>query len=194
MEILKLNSSHKNSAEYLFYMNDKFMGLKMNYLNDNQRELQYRYFCDSYLSDLTVYHAYGIVEENEVKAYISFYESVEEPSWYFTTFRSDGEVDPRPLFDMVLKHNEEKGRYKFYSIMNAKHANKESWRKLFFSEDARTRYDYFDEYLVPAQHKVIYGAHFELLYNRTLPQVDTITRCTFLKKEFRESFPIAGLQ
>jgi hypothetical protein len=78
--------------------------------------------------------------------------------------------------------------------MNAKHANKESWRKLFFSEDARTRYDYFDEYLVPAQHKVIYKAHFELLYNRTLPQVDTITRCTFLKKEFRESCPIAGLQ
>jgi hypothetical protein len=52
--------------------------------------LTYDIFCANYLSDLNNFHAYGYLEDGIVKALISFYESVDEPAWYYTLYRSMG--------------------------------------------------------------------------------------------------------
>lgn len=183
MEIVKLNSSHEDLVEHLFFENNKFMEEKT--LDYETRFIHYKQFCESYLQGLPNHHAYGIIKDDLVSAYISFYESVEEPSWYCTMIRSDSEIKIKHLLDAAIKHNEEKNRYKFYTLMNARHKNAEYMRRFIFSDWAKERYDYFDEYVVEKHNKSIFNHHFEILFNRSLLPVDTVVRCTFLKKEYR---------
>lgn len=192
MEIIKLNSSHADMIEPLFFENDKFMEEHSFKNSKNQFEtrfIQYKQFCDAYLTDLPHHHAYGIIDDDEIHAFISFYESVDEPSWYFTMVRSNGENGPKfteMLLDRVIEHNEANGRYKFYCAMNIRHANKRITRKFGFSKSANERYDFFDEYIVYKHTKCIHNLHFDILYNRSISDVDTVVRCTFLKREYRE--------
>ena len=74
--------------------------------------------------------------------------------------------------------------------MNSKHAK--FMRKLGFSDVARERYDYFDEYVISPKQKTFYSDHWEILYGRRLLLVNTIVRCTFLKKEYRVNLPNGG--
>lgn len=194
MTIIKLDANHAELIKPL-YVKKSYMGTNIDSfhapMTHDFQSLLYEYFCSAYLSGLNNYHAHGLLEDGKIKAFIAFYEHSEEPSWYYTNCRSSGNTKHlKVLLDNVLAHNEANGRLKFYTLVNQKHAN--LLRKFHFSKDANERYDYIDEFMVPAKNRCYYNNAWELLYNRTLIPTDTIIRCTFLKQKYRIILPIGG--
>ena len=197
MSVVKLDSSHIEAVKGLF-QHKKYMGVDVNSpaftKNDetlNFNKLLYDIFCSNYLNDLKSFHAYGYLEDGEIKALISFYESPEEPSWFYTIYRSSGNNNLlRDVLDEVIKHNEERGRLKFYTLTSSTHTR--LLRRFHWSKYNDERYGYFDEFLVPAKHKCFYINPWELLYKRFLIPKDSIVRCNFLKQEYRTTLPIGG--
>ena len=197
MTVVKLDSSHKDAVKELF-QTKKYMGIDVadssfnpNGDGDEFNEVLYNIFCSNYLSDLNNFHAYGYLEDGKVKALISFYESNEEPSWFYTIYRSSGNNNMlRDVLDEVIKHNEERGRLKFYTLTTSKHTK--LLRRFHWSKYNNERYGYFDEFLVPAKNKCLYINPWELLFKRFLIPEDSIVRCNFLKQEYRITLPIGG--
>jgi hypothetical protein len=196
MPVVKLSSYHVDAVKPLFY-NKRYMGVDSSEMQPEMGEdvfnqLVYDMFCSTYLSDLTNFHAYGYVENDEVKALISFYESVEEPAWYYTIYRSSGNNNLlRPVLDAVIAHNELENRLKFYTLVHRKHSH--LLRRFHWSEYNDLRYDYVDEIIVPAKTKCIYTNYWELLFKRMLLPEDSVVRCNFLKNEYRSaSIPVGG--
>lgn len=196
MPVVKLSSEHIEQVKPLFYIK-KFMGtstLGKSVTNKNPvNKLLYDIFCSNYLSDLDNFHAYGYLDEDEdeVKSLISFYESVEEPAWYYTLYRSSGNNELlRPVLDKVIEHNEASGRLKFYTLVNQRHSR--LLRRFHWSKYNDERYGFFDEYLVPAKQKCYYTNAWELLFKRFLSSEDCVVRCNYLKQEYRTSLPQGG--
>jgi len=195
MNVVKLTSEHIIGVRYLFEVSTTYMGdpnfLKQEQFNYPLNKL-YTIFCDTYLSDLNNFCAFGAVDnEGIVHALMSFYISDDESSWFFTIGRSLGNnFLLKDILDEVMKYNENMGRLKFYTCMNLEKAH--LMRRLGFSKEARERYDYFDEYTVDAKHKPFYLLHWEILFKRMLIPVKTVVRCTFLKREYRTVLPIGG--
>jgi len=195
MNVVKLTSEHIIGVRYLFEVSTTYMGdpnfLKQEQFNYPLNKL-YTIFCDTYLSDLNNFCAFGAVDnEGIVHALMSFYISDDESSWFFTIGRSLGNnFLLKDILDEVMKYNENMGRLKFYTCMNLEKAH--LMRRLGFSKEARERYDYFDEYTVDAKHKPFYLLHWEILFKRMLIPVKTVVRCTFLKREYRLLLPIGG--
>jgi hypothetical protein len=197
MSVVKLDSSHVEAVKGLF-QHKKYMGVDVTDTSFNREgdgnifnEVLYNIFCSNYLNDLKSFHAYGYLEGDEVKALISFYESPEEPSWFYTIYRSSGNNHLlRDVLDEVIKHNEERGRLKFYTLTSSTHTR--LLRRFHWSKYNDERYGYFDEFLVPAKHKCFYINPWELLYKRFLIPKDSIVRCNFLKQEYRTTLPIGG--
>lgn len=196
MSVIKLNSDHKNLILDLF-QNKNYMGsdvkddsFKLEGTTFNK--LTYEMFCANYLSNLNNFHAYGYLEENnKVSALISFYESSEEPCWYYTIYRSLGNNNLlRPVLDAVINHNEKNGRLKFYTLTTKRH-NK-LLRRFHWSKYNNERYGYFDEFFVPERAKCFYTNAWELLYKRFLVPDVTIVRCNYLKQEYRTNLPCGG--
>jgi len=193
MKIIKLTFSHADSVKKLFYT-EKYMGLR-DFVGDIDKTFQdrlYDLFCDNYLTDLENFHAYGAIDDdNNVHALISFYSTDEEPSWYFTLYRSMGKSYLlKNILDKIIKFNEERGILKFYTLVNKDHSK--LLRRFTWSKHNSERYGYFDEFLVPAKHKCFYVNPWELLYRRTLISADTVVRCNYLKQEYRTDLPIGG--
>lgn len=194
MSVIKLTQDHKEAIKDLFFVSYNYMG-SSNFKNEdfNFQEQLYDIFCDTYLSDLKNYHAFGFYnsETNKVDALISFYESVNDPSWYLTSGRSDGEnLLLKDILDTIMDYNEVNGRLKFFTVMNSRQAR--LMRKLGFSKRNVERYDYFDEYTVNPKEKTFYSDHWDILFRRKLLPVETVVRCTFLKKEYRTNIPNGG--
>ena len=195
MRIFKLTPDHKELIKPLFE-NKKWMGVdaKGNFVDErlNFNEVYYNVFCSSYLGDLKQYHAYGCFDDDmQIRSIISFYESNDNAEWYWTHIRSCGNRRfVPPLLDRVIEHNENNGRFKFYSMWNSKYQN--VYRKFAFSKYNAERYDYFDEYIVPAKTKCVWTLPWMVLFGRMLVPVDTVVRCTFLKQQHREKLDIAG--
>ena len=198
MSVVKLNKTHIEVVKGLF-QNKKHMGVDVNSpaftKNDetlNFSKLVYDVFCSTYLSDLNNFHAFGYIgEDGNVNALISFYESVEEPAWFLTVYRSSGDKHLlQDVLDAVIEYNENNGRLKFYSLTHATHTK--LLRRFLWSKYNDERYGYFDEFMVPAKHKCFYVNPWELLYKRFLVPEDSIVRCTYLKQEYRTTLPIGG--
>ena len=195
MSVIKLNSNHTEQIKELF-TNKKYMGLDISdpafKLEDTTfNKLTYDIFCNNYLSDLQNFHSYGYVEDNTVKALISFYESVEEPAWYYTIYRSSGDNNLlKPVLDSVINHNESRGRLKFYTLVHERHSK--LLRRFHWSKYNDERYGYFDEYYVPDRYKCYYTNAWELLYKRMLLPETSIVRCNYLKQEYRTILPQGG--
>jgi hypothetical protein len=195
MSVVKLNSNHSEQIKDLF-MNKKYMGLDISdpafKLEDTTfNRLTYDIFCNNYLSDLKNFHAYGYIQDNTVKSLISFYESVEEPAWYYTIYRSSGDNELlRPVLDSVIEHNESQGRLKFYTLVHKRHSR--LLRRFHWSKYNNERYGYFDEFIVPERCKCYYTNAWELLYKRMLLPEESIVRCNYLKQEYRTELPIGG--
>ena len=197
MTVVKLNNSHVEAVKGLFETK-KYMGIDVNSAdftkNDetlNFNKLLYDIFCSNYLTDLNNFHAYGYLKDGKVKALISFYESTEEPAWFYTIYRSSGDNNLlRLVLDEVIKHNEERGRLKFYTLTHASHTK--LLRRFHWSKYNNERYGYFDEFLVPAKNKCFYINPWELLFKRFLVPEDSIVRCNYLKQEYRTTLPIGG--
>jgi hypothetical protein len=194
MPVVKLNSSHQEAVKELF-TSEKYMGVDITDFfggrTENFNNEMYKIFCSNYLRDLKNFHAFGYVENDQVKALISFYESVEEPAWYYTVYRSSGDNKLlSQVLDEVIKYNEDHGRLKFYTLVHSNHSR--LLRKFHWSKYNNERYGYFDEFVVPAKTKCVHINAWELLYKRVLLPKDSIVRCNFLKQEFRTTLPIGG--
>jgi len=197
MTVIKLDSSHKEAVKGLFDTKN-YMGVDVtdtsfnsNGDGDTFNKVLYDIFCSTYLSDLNNFHAYGYLEDGVVKSLISFYESVDEPSWFLTIYRSSGnKYFLQDVLDAVIEYNENNGRLKFYSLSHSNHTK--VLRKFLWSKYNNERYGYFDEFLVPAKNKCFYTNPWELLFKRFLVPKDSIVRCTYLKQEYRTKLPIGG--
>lgn len=195
MIIRKINKDDADALKPVF-LTKKYMGSDVAttdfFEKDRMGELYHAAFCSTYLTKLATYHAFGAFnEQGHVVGLISCYQSPDEPSWYGTQVRSNGDRQvARDLLDTMIKFNEEQGRYKFYTLWNAAHAK--LLRRFTFSKWADERYDYFDEIIVPAKTKCLYLNYWHVLFNRILLPNDTIVRCTFLKQEYRTTIPIGG--
>lgn len=202
MPVVKLDRRHIEAVKPLFnnanYMGNSVSDTDAFKIGDSNAEpvaifnsALYLIFCSNYLSDLNNYHAFGYVEDGEVKALISFYESVDEPAWYYTVYRSSGNNQYlKEILDQVIKYNEAKGRLKFYTLVHQKHSK--LLRRFTWSNYNDERYGYFDEYLVPSKNKCYYTNAWELLYKRFLLPEDSVVRCNYLKQEYRVELPIGG--
>ena len=187
MPVIKLDQSHKEAIKQLFNYKT-YMG---NQVSQEFNEMLYDRFYNTYLFGLNSFHCYGYEDSGEIKAIITFYESDEEPAWYDTLYVSLGDTNLlREVLDTVIKHNENKGRLKFYTLINAN--NSQLLRSSHWSKYNDERYDYFDECIVPAKNKSLYVNHWELLFKNTLLPEDTIVRCNFLKQEYRTTLPLGG--
>lgn len=206
MPVVKLNSSHKAAVRDLF-KTEKYMGKDINetpefqaYMNPNDPNLNpavvfnnrlYNVFCSNYLSGLSNFHAFGYEVDGEIKASISFYESTEEPAWFYTLYRSTGDnILLKHVLDEVIRYNEANGRLKFYTLVHQRQSK--LLRKFHWSKYNDERYGYFDELLIPGKSKAFYTNHWELLFKRFLVPDDSVVRCNFLKQEYRTTLPIGG--
>jgi hypothetical protein len=196
MKIVKLTMDHAENAKQLF-LNEKYMGVDIN--NDTWgtsthyfSQLTYNRFINAYLADLKNFGAYGAIDDSgTVQAFVCYYTSADEPSWYYTLARSGGDNRLlKDILDVIIAMQEAQGRMKVYSLVNAEHAK--ILRRLYWSEFNSNRYHYVDEYIVPAKYKTYYNRDWELLFKRSLLPTDTIVRCSFLKQEFRTNLPIGG--
>jgi hypothetical protein len=187
MSVVKLNESHVNMVDSVFQLS-KYMGLPV---TPEFNEILLDRFKNTYLCGLNKFHAYGYEQDGEIKALISFYESDEEPAWYYTLYRSLGNNELlRHVLDAVIAHNESLGRLKFYTLVHSSHSK--LLRRFHWSKYNNERYDYFDECMIPSKNKSIYTNHWELLFKRALLTEDSIVRCNFLKQEYRTSLPLGG--
>lgn len=200
MKVIKLTSDYKEKTKHLFSQR-KFAGIDAHKMEKHMAQWTadipydqwaHEAFCNTYLSDLTSFHAYGLVDEDgNVHGVTTIYESDKEPSWYYIMCRTNGQWGlVRILLQGIIEDQESKGRYKFFTAFNARHGR--ALRGVFFTEETNERYDYFDEVFVPAQTKCYYQMFWEILYGRSLMPVDTVVRCTFLKREYRPTQTIGG--
>ena len=193
MTVTKLDCTHIDGVKHLFYNNEKYMGSDIFFKREGFSERMYDMFCETYLANLTRHHAYGIVNNGQVDALISFYESSHDPSWYLTFARGSGDSTLfKDILDKVIDHNEKQGRLKFFSLVNAKYAHPKLWRKLMYSKYNNERYGFFDEYCTPKDTKCFYELHWDIMYRHFALPVDSVMRCTFLKQEYRDSLPKGG--
>lgn len=194
MEVVKLTHNNINDVRPIFEK-EKYMGIQAEttaFVQDEKSfaDFFHEAFVTTYLSDLKNYHAYGVIENGIVRAYIGFYESNDDAAWYWTQVRSFGNNLIKPILDRVIQHNELSGRFKFYSMFPIKYVR--SYRRLAFSKYNCERYDYFDEFGIKAKHQCVYTLPWQILYNRTLIPTDTVVRCTFLKQKYRYNITDAG--
>ena len=188
MSIVKLDSTHAHSVRNLFE-SKKYMGreIKDKYFNT----VVYNIFCNNYLSDLKNFHAYGYIENDEVKSMISYYQSNDEPAWYMTLYRSNSASHTlKSVLDTIIEQQEAQGRLKFYTLVQENHSK--LLRRFLWSKYNDERYGYFDEYVVPAQTKCYYTNAWELLYKRYLLPDASVVRCNYLKQDYRTTLPIGG--
>jgi len=189
MPVVLLNSSHAAAVKQLF-QHDKYMGVELP-ADSNLNQVTYDIFCDTYLTGLSDFHAYGYEVDGEIKSLISFYESHEEPAWYYTLYRSSGDNSLlREVLDYVIKYNEDNSRFKFYTLVHSNHSK--LLRRFHWSKLNDERYDYIDELTVPSRCKCIYTNYWELLFKKTLLPEDSTVRCNFLKQQYRTHIPVGG--
>lgn len=196
MQVIKLSAIDSEEIKPLF-TGPKFMSVDVEENRFVEPDVQFsdfyhQAFVSTYLDNLKNYHAYGIKnQENKFTGIISFFESNDDACWFGTGIRNLGHpFTNRTLLDTAIKHNEERGRFKFYTLWSVKHST--GLRRLMFSKDANERYDYFDEFYVPAKHQCLFNMPWQVLFNRTLLPVDTVVRCTFLKQKYRKVLYNAG--
>ena len=201
MSVVKLTSEHKDQITDLFgfkkIMGSDVKSVEYEYFksigyNKDFALLIFDNFCETYLSDLNSFHAFGYVENNTVKAAISFYECDDEPSWYYTGVFGSGNRDYlTKVFDKILEYNENNGRYKFFTSFSIEHAKLQ--RRLYWSKYNTERYDYFDEYILPKRTKCVYEKHWKLLFNQILLPNDSVVRCNYLKTEYRQTLTAGNI-
>ena len=197
MNIRQLIDQDCEAVKNLF-VNSRYMGrhdINEFYLKPQEQHDQntqyYHNFVNTYLTDLPGYTALGAWVNDDLVGMISAYQSTDEPSWYGTQIRSTGHKKiVQNLLDAMIEFQESRNRFKFYTLWSRN--NTKLLRRFAFSVRTHERYDYFDEYYVPAKHRCFYTNHWHILFNRVLLPVDTVVRCTFLKQTCRNQLAVGG--
>lgn len=195
MKISKLDTSHSEQIRDLYRVS-RYMGVDVagNWDNDvvAYNDFVFGVFQKTYLSGLANFQAYALFDDaGQAQCLISLYDSSDEPSWYYTMCRSRGNTElVKQLFDQVICMQEAKNRFKFYTLVNVKHAP--LLRKFTYSNYNDQRYGYYDEFVVPARTRCYYNNAWELLFKKVLLPVDTVVRCSYLKQEHRGQLPVGG--
>jgi hypothetical protein len=156
--------------------------------NINLIDFPYWEFCEYYLSDLVNFHAYGYIHNDELSSVIAFYQSRNEPAWFYNyNYEIPGDNHMSDVLDAVIDYNEERGRLRFYGKIYS--GNRE--RGPQWSPYNNERYLYVDEYLLPSKTQCYYYNHNVVLFNNKLMPDDIILRCNLLKQEYRTT-PVLG--
>ena len=185
MAVLKLGPSHVDAVQQLF---GKSPDTSTGDFNVNLLDFSCESFCDVYLAGRESFHAYGYIDENgTLTSLISFYESDEEPSWYYTFGFTDPDNDHlNEVLDAAINDNETTGRLKFYTKIHSRSRGSQ------WSDNNNTRYSFFDEYVIPSHGICFYDHHsLALFFDKMIPG-ELIVRCNFLKQEYREVLPLGG--
>lgn len=194
MNITLLDRSHADACKELF-IGEKYMGEgdeTWGVPAGIQNAVLFNRFNDTYLSGLKNFHAMGAIDDDgKLQGFITFYETPDEPSWYYTLCRSSGGRQvAKDMLDKVIEYNEANGRMKFYTLVNSRQTK--LLRRFSWSEYNDARYGYFDEFEVPEKCKCFYTTHWEVLFKRALLPVKTVVRCSFLKQECRQVLSVGG--
>jgi hypothetical protein len=168
MQVVKLNHTHRDSVKNLFA--------------DNQAALDQ--FCSTYLSDLKSFHAWGCVENDLVTAFVSLYESHDEPSWYITQRRQLSPNLIHSVTDRIIQDQELRGKLKFYALDDLENS--------LLSDHNLTRYTQVDEYSVPAKRRCYFTNAWELLFKRGFLDRDAVVQCYYLRQQYRVPLPVGG--
>lgn len=176
MKVIKLDQSHETDVRSLF--------------SDDEEPL-YVNFCQTYLRDFKQFHAFGYFNKNnKLTAFISFFKSYDDASWYWMDARYESFSEASKILDQIIKFCEEYGFMKFYCLLPKD--DDETYNKIL-SKKTLERYSYFDEFYVGAKEKCLFNLPWQILYWRTLPQIDTVVRCSFLKNEYRRPFKASNI-
>lgn len=193
MTILKLDLTHRDDIQNVFYRNNVFT-LAINSrseLNDDlYSSISFETYSKTYLSDLNNFQSFGIYQSNQLQAIISLFQSNDEPAWYLTGCCSIDSSVISQLLDYIIELQEKDNRLKFYVLLDSR--SETDFNSFFLSKTNNFRYDYFDEFVVPAKTKCFYDTTWELLFGRNLITIQSTMRCYFLTQEFRQKIPIGG--
>ena len=179
--VIKLTTIHTPLVEELF---KNMVVLDSNFDSNVNTDISPSNFCERYLSDLESFHAYGHIEDSRLTSLISYYVRDDDPAWYLSFCFTSDETHLSEVLDAVIVHNEEHLRMKFYSKINPEASRGKQWSKLNGS-----RYDYLDEYMIPAKSMPFF--HQFLFAGQLLP-INIVLRCNFLKQKFRTPLPLGG--
>ena len=186
--IIKLTQEHIEIVREAF-----FHDIGTRTTNDRQirNQILYESFCNNYLMGLDNFHAFGKIDNGKIVSFISFYESIDEPSWYQTSFRNIGKPEYLiELLDNIIEYNENNGRLKFYTLLMVDQQN--VIKRFELSDNAIERYGCFDEYVCKENQKPYFNQHWEILYKRTLIPTETVVCCNYLKRKYRTTLPNLG--
>ena len=179
--VIKLTTTHTVQVEELF---KNMTVLHPRFDTNVNTEISVSNFCERYLSDLESFHAYGYIENNQITSLISYYVKDDDPAWFLTFCFFSDESHLSEVLDAVIFHNEEQLRMKFYSKINLGATRGKQW-----SMTNDSRYDYLDEYMIPAKSMPFF--HQFLFAGQLLP-INIVMRCNFLKQKFRTPLPLGG--
>lgn len=176
MTAIKLGPQHVEQVKLLF--------------DDNEHEL-YTTFCQTYLTELPRFHAFGNIDkQGNLTSFISLFESMDDAAWYWLDSRYQNFKEVAKILDAVIEHSESRGFLKFYCLLPKN--DDSAYNKILVGKNSK-RYDFYDEFYVEAKEKCLFNLPWQILYWRTLPEIDSMVRCTFLKKEYRTLFKASNL-
>ncbi len=181
MSVIKLNSSHIGAVRRLMTTT---VAIPPD-VNVNSSITQDK-FCEIYLTDLNSFHAYGLYEGDSISAMISFYESSNEPAWFYTQCYATDINRLAEVLDTVITYNESRYRMTFYNKVNTPGIRGIGWSTI-----TNQRYMFVDSYVVPAKTLCFYN-HSGAMFNSQLFETDLIVRCNILKQEYRTIVPLGG--
>jgi hypothetical protein len=184
---MKLDTTHADKICTLFEKTNEWRYLPtLNFVEKNANFLNFEHeiFSNNFLGKLKNWHAFA---NSDFSSGLVLYQSTDEPAWFITDILGHGDLTE--ILAEAIKFNEEAGRFKFYITVPKKLIGTIGEHTL--NNSAHT-YTFFNEGVTPALTKNFYSTYWQVLYKRTMPSVDTVTRCYVLKNDFREKLPMIG--
>lgn len=186
-EYMKLNKIHVDKVYTLFEKTNSWRYLpKSNFVEENANFLNFDHeiFSNNFLGQLKNWHAFS---NDDFSSGLVLYQSTDEPAWFITDILGHGDLTN--ILTEAIEFNEQSERLKFYvampeSLIDAGEEN--------ILNNSACNYVFFNEGLTPARTKNLYSTYWQVLYKRTMPLVNTITRCYSLKNDLRSKLPIIG--
>ena len=175
----KICTLFEKTNDWRYLPTSKFIEQNENFLN-----FEHEIFSNNFLGQLKNWHAFA---NDDFSSGLVLYQSTDEPAWFITDILGHGDLTE--ILTEAIKFNEKTGRFKFYVAIPTTLTGTIEENTL---NNIANNYMFFDEGVTPAQTKNFYSTYWQVLYKRTMPSVDTLTRCYLLKNNFRQELPAIG--